>query len=795
MDKTVLDKLSKKIIPLTKDLVAAYVTESKKPTASQIQAALFAGFSAFLSTLLNDGVEQQAFKAAFDASRSLSHAVDIANLYTDKIQTPKNKFNKTFSCASKLVSGAAVSRLPEFPEEEKDNIRKDIEDSLRLYSCLRKESPKGGSWGNHHIFDTEYYTDWLIPDEDDSLLSGSGWRDWLPWNWGKSSKTEDEPPPIPDVKEEQPVAEESKPPRIEDISIKPPESSQMKTSSEPKKENQSGVLDWIKSLFTSGDNTSNTPGFWSILAKFLPRIGLTGLLGGLGGWGLLSMNPVLASALVPLYLKGMTLGAKASWNSIDPQVTQMHDELLRTSNSSSPWYTRARAGIVQYGRDTIKEINKALEDEDLANELKKLKQTAELTIPAVAQDYLVQRYKKGNFDLRQKQFAAQKKEERAKEIREVEEENADREAYNIAEESKYHAALKSQDKYRKTVEILDEIGRQDDLRNLSWDRLNSYLDAGIDIAEGTLKISAAVATKGKSIEAEEAIKAAAEAVKKHGSLAQEYAAAADTAKAEGRTDDMFKYREKAVEAFDVYAKDSRNLADTMVSQKPSWIKRFTDAATNTSGWLGWAKSLKNNGMDIWRSYEEEKRLNSPEYKEQQRLLRENDPKLAKIPLYYRKPYKQVPKQYADDDPRLKLVEPDDLYDMPHLRAVQPLINEIWFGKEKAKKVKDVPLEYSTSLPKITVSPGKGSNNTLRTTVIPSRGVSSRFLQPASSGYTSAYSGMYPNPYARKTVLPVGPDFASFSKMDDYDMSDVNDNMGVKRRSSKKSSIPSKRRKY
>lgn len=754
MNEETLKELTEKVIPLSRDIITAYFSEAKKPASRQIQAALFAGIASFLTTLLNGGVDQQAYKVAFDVGRSFPHAVDIANLFTDRIRNPKRKLDETFSCASKLISKAAVSRIPEIPDEDRKNIRNDIESSLQIFSLIPSDKQngkgkiKGGINIQPHVFETGYCTEWLIPNEDDSVLSGSGWRDWLPWNWGKKSDDASEPePPAPE------------PPSVP----------------EPEPEPQAVSVNDLK----SEDNSSGEKkGFWSVVKQFLPTLGA-----GAAGAVLLALLPApVAQGLTPLYYKSIETLGSMDWRKSEKIRKEWADDVIKNVNDNSPWYKRLEKFIASNGRDAVKAYNEAMKDPEFKKQIEKLQETAQLVIPAATQDYIAYRGKKKAFDLRQQQYEAEMKEKRMKERLAVIQKNKEITSRNEYAMKGYDREKDIHDRFAKRIEILDGIARTQTLKKLKWEKLDYLINGGIDVAKtiATLAASASGGPIGK-------LGGLAASVIATGNNANHYIGLADEAQALGNMKEMNMYRDKAMGAYKAFATDSQILADKMRQQNLGMIN------TAESG----AKSLWGNISGWFQAREKEKELQSPEYIETQKQLRELDPNLLPPLQPYQEVLLDVPELYKDDDPRLKLAVPDDLNDTPYLRSVMPMVNNIWFGEQQRNKEipEDLPLPYTTSLPKTVVSPTSGNSNTLRTSVVAKQGVNSRYIQPASYGYTTAYSNMYPNAYAKKTVLPVGPEFVPYTGAYDYSMDESYGNSGVKRRSSKKSSIPSKKRKY
>lgn len=758
MDEETLKELTEKVIPLSRDIITAYFSEAKKPASRQIQAALFAGIASFLTTLLNGGVDQQAYKVAFDVGRSFPHAVDIANLFTDRIRNPKRKLDETFSCASKLISKAAVSRIPEIPDEERNNIRNDIESSLQIFSLIPSDKQngkgkiKGGINIQPHVFETGYCTEWLIPNEDDSMLSGSGWNDWLPWNWGKK-KSDDEPAP--------------EPPTLEPPAPEPP--------SVPEPEPQAAPVNDLKS---EDKSSGEKKGFWSVVKQFLPTLGAAG-----AGAVLLALLPApVAQGLTPLYYKTLETLGTMDWRKSEAVRKEWADDVIKNVNDNSPWYKRLEKFIASNGREAVKAYNEAMKDPEFKKQIEKLQETAKLVIPAATQDYIAYRGKKKAFDLKQQQHVAEMKEKRLRERAAAIQKNKEITSRNDYATEVYNREKDIHEKFAKRIEILEGIARTKTLKNLKWEKLDYLVNGGIGVAKSiaTIAVSAGRGPLG-------ALGGLAASVIASGENANHYIGLADQAQALGNMKEMNMYRDKAMSSYKAFATDSQILADKMRQQKLGMINTAeTGAKTlwdNISGWL--------------QAREQEKELQSPEYIETQKQLRELDPNMLPPIKPYQEVLVDVPAEYKDDDPRLKLPIPDDLNDTPYLRSVMPLVNNIWFGEQQRNKEipEDLPLPYTTSLPKTVVSPTSGNSNTLRTSVVAKQGVNSRYIQPASYGYTTAYSNMYPNAYAKKTVLPVGPEFVPYTGMYDYSMDESKGNSGVKRRSSKKSSIPSKKRKY
>ena len=195
LKKRITKEVIKELIPIAEDCVFSYLNETTKPNPDQIEAAFLSGISAFLSTLRNGGHQDDAYRAAITTSKSLPHAVEAANIVADKVRSPVKKLNKTLNTTTSLIKRAGLSTLTGFPDGIKNEIGRDIESVLRLFTILPKESSTKGSglFGSGvNNFVNHYNTEWLVPTDTDSTYGGSWFSNLLPWNWnlgGLSSDT------------------------------------------------------------------------------------------------------------------------------------------------------------------------------------------------------------------------------------------------------------------------------------------------------------------------------------------------------------------------------------------------------------------------------------------------------------------------------------------------------------------------------------------------------------------------------------------------------------------------------
>ncbi len=169
------------ILPIALDSVISYINESgRNANPEQIEVALLAGITAFLSTLNNDGHYDQAYKAALTSSKSISHAVNTANVIGDKFPSPHRKTLVTLDVASNLIKNAALTSLTGFPESKKINIGKDISGIVNLFTLMiprpAKTKGKGLFGAGIGDFENNWNTEWLNPNEDEKLVGGD-WKD------------------------------------------------------------------------------------------------------------------------------------------------------------------------------------------------------------------------------------------------------------------------------------------------------------------------------------------------------------------------------------------------------------------------------------------------------------------------------------------------------------------------------------------------------------------------------------------------------------------------------------------
>ena len=162
------------------DAMAAFLKETfGEHNSDQLKAAAMAAIAAFFSTMIHGGHHDQAHRAAVSASKSISHAVDSANIAADKIQQPKEKLLTTLNIASQLIKRAAMLGIPEFPEHTREQIGNDVATVMNLFTCLPKKATtkgKGLFGGGIHDYVNNLNTEWLNPEDD---VVGGGFMDWF----------------------------------------------------------------------------------------------------------------------------------------------------------------------------------------------------------------------------------------------------------------------------------------------------------------------------------------------------------------------------------------------------------------------------------------------------------------------------------------------------------------------------------------------------------------------------------------------------------------------------------------
>ena len=162
------------LLPITRDAIVAFFDKSASQNPEQLKAAVVAAIAAFLSTLSNNGVYDQAYRAGIAASKSVPQAVIAANLANDKIRNPVRKINDTLRTTVSLIGRAAKSTLPGFSRAARESVANDVSAATAAFSLLpQNEETKGkGLIGGSSFSDEGINTAWLVPDDDTAYLKG-----------------------------------------------------------------------------------------------------------------------------------------------------------------------------------------------------------------------------------------------------------------------------------------------------------------------------------------------------------------------------------------------------------------------------------------------------------------------------------------------------------------------------------------------------------------------------------------------------------------------------------------------
>ena len=121
------------LLPVAENTINAAIAESNGHISrDQLQIAIIAGLSAFISTLGHGGAFDQGEKAAITIGKSLPHIIVAANKVNKEYANPKDRIFHILRTAAGLLSRAATSTLSGFLPEKRADIGKDIEIPILL---------------------------------------------------------------------------------------------------------------------------------------------------------------------------------------------------------------------------------------------------------------------------------------------------------------------------------------------------------------------------------------------------------------------------------------------------------------------------------------------------------------------------------------------------------------------------------------------------------------------------------------------------------------------------------------
>lgn len=734
--KRITPGLINELKPIAADSIISYLDESINANPDQIEVALLAGITAFLSTLRNGGQHDQAYRAAIASSKSVSHAVDSANLISDRYKSPRKKTLSTIRTASGLIKRAALSTLTGFPEDKKENIGRDIEGITNLFTLIPKRSSSKGSGlfgAGIGGFENNLNTEWLNPNDDDTaFFTGSGFWDFL----GLSS---DMPNPLPDDT---------------GITAYEPQT----TTYDPT--TQTSILADPNLVSTNADAPS--PGFWSKVGNGLLSLGT-------GAVGLLTGNPMLqalafqaavptAQAVLPVIGKGLHMIGDATYGQFRRYIKNNN----WTDNSNTGFLGKIGHGMARGLKSVYNwndsQINAATEwakRHDMQQSIGKLGATISQLAPALGQDYLIYKQRMQAYQQQQKQAKAQFDYEQKKEQQEIERYNAEMKAKNnrerqealmynsdkmaeYADELGYFNELKEHDQkvkvakeqYLDSLEDFQRIKNEEKRNDLTASAKRAERDAWINTAGSTVSLAvdgvSAFLDSGASFVEKAASKvlnfftSAKESKEKALNLSEQAAAAeaaGDFNKAAQLDREAMKeaksMQENMAKGFEANEKLNieRETLETrkMSSPKNDVVKDLTNIAHGVNDIFyarDRAKQYENMSVDP-----------APTDRSNLEIAPRHKPRMASL--------KYVPDEMTDDDPRLKKFIarqfyeaplPWNIYATPHTeQAVQRLPAVLAaYDKPKQESIPMPELPYVNPLPVHHVNPGSGSNNSLRT---------------------------------------------------------------------------------
>lgn len=755
--KRITPGLINELKPVALDSIISYLDESINANPDQLQVALLAGITAFLSTLRNGGQHDQAYRAAIASSKSVSHAVDSANIISDRYRSPRKKTMSTIRAASGLIKRAALSTLTGFPEDIKEKIGDDIEGITNLFTLIPKHSTtKGRGLFGAGIggFENNLNTEWLNPNDDDvASFTGSGFWDFL----GLSSDTPN-PLPTPGTTAYEPQT----------------------TSYDPA--TQSSI--WDDPNLVSTDADAPSPGFWGTLGKGLLSLGT-------GAVGLLSGNPMLqslalqaavpvAKAVFPVLGKGLHMLGDATYGTFRRYIKRNDWE----DNSNTGFFGKIGHGMARglksmykWNDSQINAVNEWAKKHEMQKSIGKLGATIGQLAPALGQDYLAYKQKMQAYQKQQQQAKAQFDYEQKKEQQEIERQNAEMKAKNARE--RQEALMYNSDKmaeYADELEYLDELKKHDEkvkqakeeyLDNLEdFQRIKNeekrddltaaakreardgWIDAaGAGIATALTGLSVYLAYSGAATSATgvggvvgvpllaaSGLAAAAGTAIHYFTNANESKERAlklseEAARAEA-VGDLTKAAQLDKEAMKEAKSIQENMAKGFEANEKLSKERAKVEAERTKAYMNSAQDVVKGVTNVahgvnkaWDASERAERYANmsvepaPTDRSGLEIAPRKKPRMASL--------KYVPDEMTDDDPRLKKFIakeffeaplPTDIYSTTNTaQAVQRLPAVLAaYDKPKQESIPMPELPYVNPLPVHHVNPGSGSNNSLRT---------------------------------------------------------------------------------
>lgn len=456
--KRITPGLIEELTPVALDSIISYLDESINANPDQLQVALLAGITAFLSTLRNGGQHDQAYRAAIASSKSISHAVDSANIISDRYRSPRTKTINTIRTASGLIKRAALSTLTGFPEDKKEAIGRDIEGITNLFTLIPKHSSTKGSGlfgAGNEGFENNLNTEWLNPNDD---VTGSGFWDWL----GLSSNSDTSNPlPTPGTTSYEPYEQQAYDPAT-----------------------QSSIWDDPNLVSTDADAPSS--GFWGKIGQ-----GVLGL--GAGALGLLTGNPMLqsfalqasipiAKAVLPVVGKGLHMVGDATYGTFRRYIKRNNwrdDKNTGFLGKIGHGMARGLKSAYQWNDSQINAASEWAKKHEMQESIGKLGATIEQLAPALGRDYLAYKQKMQAYQRQQQQARAQFQYEQKKEQQEVERFNAEMKARNAKE--RQEALMYNSDKmaeYADEMEYFEALKQNDqkvkEAKEMYLDSLKDY---------------------------------------------------------------------------------------------------------------------------------------------------------------------------------------------------------------------------------------------------------------------------------------------------------------------------------
>lgn len=491
----ILDRnvLIEEIKPLVKDVLLSYINESPSFNIKQLQAAILAAITAFITTIMEDAHPDQGYRAAINVSKSLPHIIAAANQNAKRIRNPIRKVASVIDVTGDLLNQSVKKGLTGVSPNVKEHVGNTVEGVMKLYtlSSSDKGSKKGSITGSG-VFDSPlsgYNIGWLDPGES-STYGGGGIFDFFNFSSSDNSTTASD---IPSADNSTTYTASPSTSGISDQDL-----------------DFSSFSNYSHSMNSTTDTTTESaPADTSTLLNNKTKTGLAGLIGSAIGWAtgnpmgaLMAMQvalpvleyavPIVASVGKHLIAEPIAAIGDATYGRFRRYVKG--EEWNATPMKALKAFYKGSDVVTGWAGDKVAKIKKDFYNDDTKKNFQKLGAVIKQALPAMTQDYLIYLQKKQAYDKRVQRYSdLQKKAEEEttyrynEEVRKTKEENAGIRAqnakiiadsvaankedlnYNSNLRARYDQALADVAARRKlNKEVVDEYNkRQDEIHDIN----------------------------------------------------------------------------------------------------------------------------------------------------------------------------------------------------------------------------------------------------------------------------------------------------------------------------------------